>query len=437
MFDLFRRVWFYWRHNGLKRTVRAIVDESKARLGRRVPWVAGLSGPGPARTRMRPREIVDSRFPACVPLRTHALPRAEKPRVSMVTDSINSGYLYGGVGTAMILSALLAEARGARLRIITRLERARHSNLEHVLGAYGIELGQEAAFEFAPSFDPAQDIGMVRDELFVTTSWWTTAAIMPSVPRKAMLYLLQEDERMFYPFGDERLRCVQVLQSRDIHFAINTRMLYDHFVADGLEHFQRQAAWFEPAFPGTVFRPRGPAAPGKRTLLFYARPNNLRNLFYFGLELLDRAVGLGVVDLEQWEIVLVGRDVPRVVFQDGREAARHENLSWMQYAELVGSVDLGLSLMDTPHPSYPPLDLAASGAVVVTNRHGRKQDLGMYSKNIICGDLTMESMLVALAEGVALAADHAARAANHGASRIGTDWREALSPVVRRFGTVP
>ena len=47
-------------------------------------------------------------------------------------------------------------------------------------------------------------------------------------------------------------------------------------------------------------------------------------------------------------------------------------LPWSKYAELVSTMDLGLCLMDTPHPSYPPLDLAAAGAVVVTNTHGSK-----------------------------------------------------------------
>ena len=49
------------------------------------------------------------RFPALEPLRTFRGPR--EPRwVTMVTDGINTGYLIGGVGTAMVLSALMAPA---------------------------------------------------------------------------------------------------------------------------------------------------------------------------------------------------------------------------------------------------------------------------------------------------------------------------------------
>jgi hypothetical protein len=43
---------------------------------------------------------------------------------------------------------------------------------------------------------------------------------------------------------------------------------------------------------------------------------------------------------------------------------------------------LGVSLMTSPHPSYPPLEMAASGMVVVTNRWGPK-DLGTLSTRLV------------------------------------------------------
>jgi hypothetical protein len=88
--------------------------------------------------------------------------------------------------------------------------------------------------------------------------------------------------------------------------------------------------------------------------------------------------------------------------------------------------------MYTPHPSYPPFDLAASGAVVVTNRFGNKQDLGGYSRNIICGDTDLESMLEAMAQGARLATDAHQRGENYRANRLGSDWTQSLADVVRQ-----
>ena len=179
--------------------------------------------------------------------------------------------------------------------------------------------------------------------------------------------------------------------------------------------------------------PRQPQA--KRKLVFYARPHNVRNLFYFGIELLEVALARGILDLDQWDIVLMGKDIPRLRFDQGRYSpVQMENLSWTEYAALARQTDLALCLMYTPHPSYPPFDMAASGAVVVTNRFGNKQDLSAYSANIICGDPELEAMLLALAQGLQLAVDEPARVANFRQNRLGQDWTASFADVVQNFG---
>ena len=379
------------------------------------------------------RELAKEPVQACAPLRVYSIKAAGSGRVNIITDSINSGFLYGGVGTAMILAALLAEARNSQLRIITRVEQAVAGNFAHILETYGLRLPYEVEFVFAPFWDNSYEMDVGRDEYFITTSWWTTAATMKSIPHEAVIYLLQEDERMFYPYGEERFRCSQVLRSKDINFVLNTRLLHDHLIAEGLDNISERGIWFEPAFPRDVFYPRQRSVEGKKTFMFYARPHNLRNLFYFGIELIDEAIKRGILDPGQWDVRLVGKDIPDLVFSGGCVPNCSENLQWAEYAELVGTVDLGLCLMYTPHPSYPPLDLAASGAVVVTNRFGRKQDLSCYSQNIICGDLDLEAMLTALAEGIRLAENREERQRNLSASGLGSDWRAAFAGVIKHF----
>ena len=433
MRDRLYRVYCFWRDFGTKALVRLVLYKAKLRSA---PPLQAPDVPAPAKAVRKgdAAALMAVRFQACTPLRLYTTPREVPSRVSMVTDSIKEGSVYGGVGTAMVMSALIAEHLKRRLRIVTRTESPDPSNFEHVLSTYGIGLTRDPEFVFAPFYDRRYEIDVFDDELFITTSWWTTAATMATVRHDGVLYLLQEDERMFYAYGDDRLRCEQVLSSSDIRFVINTRLLYDHLVGSGLTQLTKNATWFEPAFPSDVFYPRPRARSGKRRLLFYARPNNLRNLFYFGIDLIQRAVMQGVLDLERWDIVLVGKDIPELTFGDGYEPERRENLAWQEYAELIAGVDVGLCLMYTPHPSYPPLDLAASGAVVVTNRCGNKQDLSGYSRNIICGDLERHSMLEALARGLRLADDAEARTANWQANGLERDWRQALAHVIEHAG---
>ena len=432
MIDRLYKIYCFWRNHGSKSLIRLILI--KLRLLRSPLQTAGHGLP--IRNQVidegSAHKLVAARFEACSPLQAFSTPNlVGKKRISIVTDSINSGSLYGGVGTAIIIAAHLAEAAKANLRVITRTERAQPENLGLVLEIYGIQLNEEVEFVFAPFYDKRTQIDLLEGEQLITTSWWTTAATMASVAHGSIIYLLQEDERMFYPHGDDHLRCTAAMQSKDIRYLINTRLLYDHLVSEGFSNVAENGMWFEPAFPAEVFHPRAVPSKRKLRLFFYARPNNLRNLFYFGIDLLDDAVTRGLIDLEQWEILLVGKDIPKVVLGESYVPETYENLTWSEYAELIGNVDLGLSLMYTPHPSYPPLDLAASGAIVVTNRFANKRDLSVYSKNILCGDLNRESMIETLAEGIRLASDQSKRRFNHEASALTRNWRTSTSEIVR------
>lgn len=442
-----RRLLAFWKENGVSATVRLLRTKLGAAIaGRPVlnkiragSLIAGVAGP-PGTV----NEIVRFKFPWIQPLATYLIPKPSISRVSLVTDSIGSGSLFGGVGTGLLFAAQLANRMDAKLRVVTRTEAPSPKNVLQILGAYGIELQHEIQFAFAPvSGDDGAELtdgvaarlDISPDEIFVTTSWWTTTAALSSIPRTSIIYLLQEDERMFYSFGEERVQCEQVLRTADIRFVVNTRLLFDHLISSGLAQLERNGLWFEPAFPKSLFYPRQHEAGGKKRFFFYARPNNPRNLFHLGLEIIDRAINRGILDLSQWDIFLVGKDIPKVMFGDGYLPTQYEGLNWGAYADLAGTIDLGLCLMCTPHPSYPPLDLAASGSVVVTNKFGNKQDLSHYSRNIICADLNMDALLDALREGVALAKDKEARSQNFAANGLSRDWAQSFEHTLESLVT--
>ena len=108
-------------------------------------------------------------------------------------------------------------------------------------------------------------------------------------------------------------------------------------------------------------------------------------------------------------------------------------MNWSAYAELVGSVDLGLCLMSTPHPSYPPLDLAASGAVVVTNSFGNKENLQQYSSNLLCAHPDQAALVAALAEGVRLALNQDQRTRNFESNGLGRSWQAEMDGAIQRM----
>jgi hypothetical protein len=217
---------------------------------------------------------------------------------------------------------------------------------------------------------------------------------------------------------------------------VNSKLLFDYFSAQGLEPITRNGTWFEPAFPETHYYLEDRDPREKLNFIFYARPYNIRNLYYRGIEAIDASIAAGILDPDRWDFIFVGKDLQELTLAGGVRPKILQNLDWSRYTCLMRTADLGLSLMYTPHPSYPPLDLAASGAVAVTNKFDRKRSLEQYSRNILCTDLDIKSLLGGLAEGAALAQDHTRRRANYEQNSLSRNWnasfRNALDFVAGR-----
>ena len=375
---------------------------------------------------------LQERFRNLRPLRVYSSASAPK-RVSIITDSINSGSLFGGVGTALIFATLLARRMDRPLRIITRAEPPTPANCRTVLEANGIAWEGDVDFVFS-SRDSSDGrlVDVAPGDLFVTTSWWTTWATRASVDPSNIIYLVQEDERRFYPEGDDSIRCAEILEDPRIACVVNSKPLFD-YLFDGADAHVHAPTWFDPAFPACL-TPREASVPGKRSFIFYARPKNFRNLYYRGLEAVAAAIEAGYLDPERWDLYFIGRDLEPVSLPGGVRPKLIENLGWHDYQQLLRRMDLGLSLMASPHSSYPPLDLAAAGAVVVTNTFGRyKRSLDQYSANIICADPDLASLVTGISQGVALAQDVARREANRRSSKFATDWNAVFAPICDQF----
>lgn len=353
--------------------------------------------------------------------------RATEPTLTILTDSVDSDSLFGGVGTALVVGALAARRLNARLRLVTRTAAPDPRALGQIIQAHRLDFNGPTDFVHMP-LGGDKPLPLGENDLVLTTSWWGTRAALGTIDPKRILYLLQEDERMFYPYSDTRLRCAETLSEPGVRILVNTRMLFDH-LADGpdpLPLLRERGHWFEPAFPAferpDILTPR----TGKKNFFFYARPNHPRNLYWRGLEVIDKVIREGLLSADEWNIHFAGHDLAAIELAGGVRPKIWSKMPWAKYAELISQMDLGLSLMDTPHPSYPPLDLAASGSVVVTNTHGPKVSLENWSRNILAVPPSVTALADALHVGVALAGDTKQRAENCAADQIPRNWEATL-----------
>lgn len=354
-------------------------------------------------------------------------------RLNLVTDSIDQNSLLGGVATALIVATEFARKNNMCLRIITRNAPVNPNNYKNIIKISGLEPYDNVDFYSDYERNAKGELQFKLDvsegDVFFATSWWSAEAIKKTTIRQRFYYIIQEVETFFYPHGEDHYLCSRIMEDQNIDFIINSSYLRDYFEIS-TPNIINNGTFFYPAFAQGMYKANIFENKEKYKLFFYARPNNPRNMFYYGLELLDYAIQTGVLDTEEWDIYCAGQDIPKIVFCNGCEAVDLGLMSWEKYGDFLSTVDMAVSLMYTPHPSYPPYDVACSGGVVLTNQCLNKKEFP-ECKNILMADLDKECFVDKMAEAIALAKNMEQRKKNYEASTIPRDWISTLKDVMQ------
>lgn len=353
----------------------------------------------------------------------------EVRRLNVVTDSIASDSLLGGVATALIVATEFARRNNMSLRIITRTEPTVPQNYVMLLKNNGLPLFEDVTFYS----DYDRDINGVKrhklevspTDVFFATSWWSATAIRKTSIRQKFYYIIQEVETFFYPHGEEHYLCSRLLEDENIDYIINSKYLYDYFKIHSPQ-VTDNGVYFNPAFSESIFHREVFRKQGEKyKMFFYARPNNPRNMYRYGVELINLGIQRGVIDTKQWDIYFAGADIGKATFVDGSIPKMLGLMTWREYADFLATVDLTISLMYTPHPSYPPYDTICSGGVVLTNRCLNKTEF-LECDNIIMADLKEEEFLQGIKQAIELAVDYSKREENYKKSSVPRDWNVTL-----------
>lgn len=311
-------------------------------------------------------------------------------RINLVVSSLAAGSSYGGVQTAIDLFQAMADS-SVRRRIIS------------------VEPLGDAAVAAFPDFrvvDATEDpdapsqllsIAAARGgtipvgprDVFIAT-FWPTAAFVLEVRRwqaetfgaapERFVYLVQDFEPGFYPRSAQQLLARATYDAQASTIAVfNTSLLQGDFHRAGIR-FSAEFA-FEPRLPPALRDALArPTTTRTQRIVVYGRPSKPRNAFGLIVDGL-RAWRSSDGEAEQWTIVSAGERHADIDLGDGARLRSLGKLSMAAYADLLRTSAIGVSLMISPHPSYPPLEMAHLGLLVLTNRFGDK-DLSTWHTNI-------------------------------------------------------
>ncbi|MBU2469185.1 MAG: glycosyltransferase [Proteobacteria bacterium] len=384
------------------------------------------------------------------PLNLDLSPRhALRPHINVLLPSLRLKHMSGGPNTALLLAGNLV-TNGEWVRLIACDAPAVGEKSElypHIEGLFGRRIDRER-IALVDGTDRSKPVVIGANDLFMATAWWTAQVAKYAVRQtnhEQFIYLIQDFEPILHEGSTFQAKALETYGLPHIPI-INTKLLLDHLVKEGCgcyaqPAFAQDALTFDPAIDRQRYFPDPGKAQDrvnrkKRTLLFYARPNSgRRNLFEIGLFALRRAVAAGFLDKEGWEIWGMGENFTPINLGKG---VFLKPLAWMDldaYAQRVRTADLLLSLMLSPHPSYPPLEMAASGKLAVTNSFSVKtaERLHELSPNIMVAEPNSDSVADVLEKAVGRINAGFASYDPTGAVNLPADWNQSLAGLIPKL----
>ncbi len=324
-----------------------------------------------------------------------SLGRHQAQRITLLLPGLSEKHTFGGISTALEFLEGFAP-HCPNLRIVVTDESALPKGESARFPGWHIRPLHDSD-HLGRSIVLAQDrdttpLALGPQEVWVATAWWTAhlaaslsqqQAQLWAQAQRPFIYLIQDFEPGFYPWSARyMLANATYTQSSPYVPVFNTRLLHDFFVVQGYP--VQGGLWFNPVLNSGIRQHlMGPPVDRQKRLLVYGRPTVERNAFPLIVMALKALVAQHAV--QGWTFVSAGEPHAPVDLGQGSQLIALGKLSLHDYAQELRQCYAGLSLMVSPHPSYPPLEMAACGMRVVTNHYGPK-NLSQWSNLITSVD---------------------------------------------------
>lgn len=309
----------------------------------------------------------------------------DRPRLNVVLPALAQSVAFGGTTSALALAKHLAP-HYASCRFVSLFEAGVPAEQLAYLGDCGVL--PEVVF-----LADGQGLACHERDIFLITYWqgfalWEkldAARQKNGLARLPFYYLIQDYEPCFSGFGEQHALALKTYSFGEMTKAvINSEELAAYLRLSG--------AAFSAEYP---FRPSlnediaaflqkthfqlPPKGSDETIILFYGRPGVPRNCFDAGVASLrlffQRLPKAGRQRFSALSVGLPHEDIP---LAEGAVLKSLGRLPIEQYIALLLRAHVGLSLMVSPHPSYPPLEMALFGLPTVTTDYSVKKLSGTH-----------------------------------------------------------
>lgn len=325
--------------------------------------------------------------------------KISRKRINLVIPSVNPEHVFGGISTAIKFFDDFCENLDCDKRIIVIDASPNEKAFEKIASNYVLVSNNETRQSAHDLVDLAKPenktLHVSEDDYFILTIWYSfynfekeyiNQKAQNGLKPNPFIYLIQDYEPGFYKWSSQYALCESTYRSEfDTIAVFNSNELAD-YMSSNYKFYKSYV--FNPILNDGLKKYLSKSekeVEKEKIILVYGRPTTERNAFGILVEVIRRWMDK-TPDAYEWKILSAGEQHDHVYLGKGLFMESLGKLSIEEYAEILAKSYAGVSLMVSPHPSYPPLEMSVFGVQVITNYYDNK-DLSDFSKNIHMCDI--------------------------------------------------
>jgi hypothetical protein len=194
-----------------------------------------------------------------------------------------------------------------------------------------------------------------------------------------LVYLIQDYEPAFYNWSSRYSLAlatlnrpsdtIAIVNSEELSCFLDKRLKFDH-------------AYVLPFELEPLLKPHLRPAKKEEIVVVYGRPSVDRNAFELVVEGVRRWQARFPTESGKWKVIFVGESFKEAFLSELVNSQVLGKLNIVEYGSLLSRASIGLSIMISPHPSYPPMEMISAGLATITNQFESK-DLALRADNVV------------------------------------------------------
>ena len=322
--------------------------------------------------------------------------KKDRLRFNLLLPTSSPEKIYGGIATALkIANEIISELPGnIDIRVIITSDIVNSESVTEIAKRLG-----KTFFISRPNVDVEgclvvnlyefryDPIFIRENDIFFATAWWTADLGFRLIDMQKLMfgqasdliYLIQDFEPGFYQWSNHYALCEATYHRGNETIALmNSEELFDFMVAK----YSFKDSYLIPFAINQEIAKSIKACEKEKVILVYGRPSTPRNCFEIIVEALRLWQYSEPAKNLKYQIIFVGELFSNSLVDELENTLVQGKLALDDYADLLSRSAIGISLMISPHPSYPPLEMSYAGCITITNGFENK-NLALHYKNIL------------------------------------------------------